>query len=339
MKYLFLLFLFIGIASYGQRSDFLAINLKKADSIALSYKGASLKNLPVLTHKLTASLPTDVEKFRAIYSWVCTNIESDYSSYLVTIKKRKKLLKNKEAFTKWNTNYTPKVFKNLLQHKKTACTGYAYIIRELSQLAGLECKIINGYGRTPTLRLNTNSMPNHSWNAVQLNNKWYLCDATWSAGEVKIEEGNPTFIPEYFEDYFLADPALFVKNHYPLETTWALVTKLPTFKEFIEGPIIYKDIFTSNVIPLKPKKMEFIIGKNTSVYFSLAIPKNSIFKDISLLIDSGNSSKNITPTIRQNKHIVTIEHNFTKLGFHDVHLKIDDTIIATYVVIVRKNNF
>lgn len=339
MNKVFLLFLCTCTFCFAQRSDFSHINFKKADSIALKHKGASLKNLPVLTHKLTASLPTDVEKFRAIYSWVCTNIENDYSSYLVTIKKRKKLVKNKEAFIEWNTNYSPKVFKNLLQHKKTACTGYAYIVRELSQLAGIECKIVNGYGRTPTLRLNTDSTPNHSWNAVQLNNKWFLCDATWSSGEVKIDEGNPKFIPQYFKGYFLANPALFIKNHYPLETTWTLITEPPTIKEFIEGPIIYKEIFTSNVIPLEPKKMEFVIGKNTSVDFSLAIPENSVFKDVTLLINRGNSSKNITPIVSQNQNIVTLKHNFTKLGFHDVHIKIDDTIIATYVVIVRKNNF
>ncbi len=288
---------------------------------------------------LTASLPTNVEKFRAIYTWVCTNIENDYSSYLTTIKKRKKLAKDRDAFTQWNTKYTPKVFKNLLEHKKTACTGYAYILRELTQLAGIECNIVNGYGRTPTLRLYSDSTPNHSWNAVKLNNKWYLCDATWSAGEVKIEEGTPKFIPEYFKDYFLANPSLFIKNHYPLDSKWTLLNTAPTFNEFVEGPVVYKEIFTSNIIPLKPNKMEVLVAKNKSVLFSLATPNNFSAKEITLLINRGNSSKTITPIVHQNHNTLTITHKFTKLGFHDVHIKIDGVIITTYVIIVRKNNF
>ena len=174
MKSITLVLFLISSFAFGQGSDFGHIDFKKADSIALSYEGESLKNLPVLTHKLTASLSTDVEKFRAIYTWVSTNIENDYSSYVKTRKKRKKLSENRKALIVWNNSFTPKVFENLLKYRKTACTGYAYLIRELASLAGIHCKIIDGYGRTATLILDENSIPNHSWNAVELNGKWYL---------------------------------------------------------------------------------------------------------------------------------------------------------------------
>lgn len=273
MRTIFLLLLFVGLSCYGQRSDFSHINFAKADSIALIHKGESLLNLPVLTHKLTATLTTDVEKFRAIYTWVSTNIENDYSSYLKTRRKRKKLYKDREALLEWNNSFTPKVFQRLLKEKKTACTGYAYLIRELTLLAEINCKIINGYGRTATLNLNSKSLPNHSWNVVELNGKWYFADATWSAGRVMIEEGIPEFQSDYHDGYFLADPALFVKNHYPLKIDWALLSEPISFEQFTKGPIIYKEAFTPNIIPLIPKNMHLEVVKNEPVAFSLQVPK------------------------------------------------------------------
>ncbi|WP_298473384.1 transglutaminase domain-containing protein [uncultured Maribacter sp.] len=336
MKSLTLFFIFTFIVSFGQQSDFKNISFKKADSIAHSYKGESLDNLPLLTQKLSVNLKTNVEKFRAIYTWVCTNIENDYSSYLKTRKKRKKLYKNREALLQWNSSFTPKVFKNLQEQKKTACTGYAYLIRELTVLAGIECKIINGFGRTAALNLQKGSLPNHSWNAIKLNGKWYLSDATWSAGKVMIEDNYPKFIPEYFDGYFLANPALFIKNHYPLDLEWTLLDNTPTFSQFINGPILYKEAFTYSVIPVFPKKMHLVTQKNTPIKFTLS--KSSAFtsEEIALVLVKGDFTKTVTPNITINENICQLQYIFNRTGSYDVHIKIEESIIATYTVKITK---
>lgn len=336
MKSIPLLVIFACFLCHSQRSDFSHIDYKKADSMATVHQGESLQNLPVLTHKLTATLATDVEKFRAIYSWVSTNIENDYSSYLKTSRKRKKLFKDREALLQWNHNFTPKVFQKLLNENKTACTGYAYLIRELTQLAGINCKIIDGYGRTASLNLNKNSLPNHSWNAVELNGKWYLADATWSAGRILIEDGIPQFKSDYHDGYFLADPVLFIKNHYPLEIEWALLSKPFSFDQFTTGPIIYKEAFSSNIIPLVPNKMHFETLKNENVVFYLNVPETFKSKSISLLLSNGISNKSVLPIVTQDQNKCRLNYAFDMTGTYDVHVKVNDDIIATYVVRVRR---
>lgn len=331
-----LLFIVVTVLSYGQRSDFSHLDFKKADSIALLNKGASLANLPLLTHNLTDGLATDTEKFRALYTWVCTNIENDYSSYLRTSKKRRKLSKDREAFLLWNNSFTPKVFEKLIQHKKTACTGYAYLIGELASLADLDCKIVNGYGRTPTLFLDLESIPNHSWNAVKLNNKWYLCDATWSAGRITLEEKGAQFKFDYHDGYFLAEPALFIKNHYPLQIDWALLAEPPTFNQFFEGPVVYKEAFQWSIIPMSPEKMIVDAKKNEAVLFKLIVPNASQSNRISLLLKKGNLSQTVNPIITQNQKEYNLQYSFEKAGLYDVHIKMDSTVIATYVVKVRR---
>lgn len=337
MKWTILFLLFVGpLLINGQRSDFSPINFKKADSIALALKGESLDNLPVLTHKLTINLTTDVEKFRALYTWVSTNIENDYSSYLKTRKKRKKLSGDSEALLAWNNSFTPKVFENLLKYKKTACTGYAYLMRELASLANINCKIIDGYGRTSTLNLNHKSLPNHSWNAVQLNKKWYLCDPTWSAGLVILEENSPIFKSDYCEGYFLAEPALFAKNHYPLEEEWMLLSQPPSFNEFLDGPIVYKEAFSPTVIPLAPPQMKLEVLKNEPVNFKLSLPPKSENRSLNLLLVNNGVTKSAQPKISRYQDEYSLEYSFDKSGLYDVHIQMNDTIVATYVVKVKR---
>ena len=336
MRCFFLLFLGFTFSVYGQRTDFETIEFKRADSIATLYKGESIKNLPVLTHNLTASLATEVEKFRAIYTWVSTNIKNDYDSYLRTSKKRKKLANNREAYLAWNDTFTPKVFENLVKYRKTACTGYAYLLREMATLADFDCQIINGYGRTPNRILDNESQPNHSWNKIQLNGKWYLCDATWSAGRIMLKEDGPIFESDYYDGYFLADPVLFVKNHYPLKIDFTLLQSPPTFEQFLEGPVIYKEAFGPGIIPVSPKKMVVEIKKKDTVTFKLSIPESAPNKAFQLVLKRGNSSETVNPEIEREPGSYTLKYTFEKSGLYDVHITIDSVIIATYVVKVGR---
>ncbi|MFH6602279.1 transglutaminase domain-containing protein [Maribacter algicola] len=336
MKSIFPLILLISVLCQGQRGDFSKIDFGKADSIALAHKGEGLRNLPILIHRLTASLETDVEKFRAIYTWVATNIENDYHAYLRTIKKRKKHADDRAAFLEWNESFTPKVFEKLVEQRKTACSGYAFLVREMAKIAGLNCKIIDGYGRTPTLILDEESIPNHAWNAIELDGKWYLVDATWSAGRVMFDEGEPRFEHDYFDGYFLADPALFIKNHYPLENKWTLLPNPPTFNQFLQGPIVYKEAFASNIVPVQPDEMFLETTKSRPIEFILETPKDINNENIILTLNNGNSDRSVHPVSTYEKRQLRLKHVFDKTGKYDVHIQLNDTIVATYVVKVKR---
>ncbi|WP_299321151.1 transglutaminase domain-containing protein [uncultured Maribacter sp.] len=333
-NFIFLSTLLFSLMSFAQRSDFNHIDFKKADSIADYYKDASLRNLPVLTHNLTTSLETDVEKFRAIYTWISTNIANDYSSYVKISTKRKRFAKDRQAFLDWNTSITPKVFKSLLEDRKTACTGYAYLVKEMANLAGFNCDIIDGYGRTPTLLLKADSAPNHSWNNIKINEKWYLCDATWSAGQTMVINGTPLFQQDYFDGYFLADAELFAKNHFPIQKEGSQPIKKENLDAFIAGPVIYKEAFLAPIIPIAPVAMHNNIQKGASVTFTLQVPKEFI-GNTQLLLNKGGSQKNGNPNIIKKEGKISLVQNFEKKGLYDVHISVEEQLIATYVIKVK----
>jgi len=50
----------------------------------------------------------------------------------------------------------------------------------MARLANLDCEIVIGHGKSSSRTL-ASDFPDHAWNEIKPNGKWYLCDATWSA--------------------------------------------------------------------------------------------------------------------------------------------------------------
>jgi transglutaminase/protease-like cytokinesis protein 3 len=204
----------------GQLSDFAGTDFRKADSVAAVYAGHSLMNMKILANKLTLPLSSEQEKYRAIFKWVCENIEVDYDLLLLNKYKRKKL--HGEKLRRWNEKLNRMVYDKLLYERRTLCTGYAYVIRELCFLAGLECEIVNGYGKPGGIGDTTSFQINHSWNRIRLNGKWYWTDATWSSGIYN--RTTQTFVKKYNEKYFLPDPQTFSVDHQIINSPVQLIS-------------------------------------------------------------------------------------------------------------------
>ncbi|AUC14651.1 hypothetical protein BTO06_05630 [Tenacibaculum sp. SZ-18] len=146
----------------AQVSDLKHISFKKVNKNVRFHKGESLKNILTLTHKLTDELQTKVEKFHVIYLWICKNIDYDYETYRRINLKRETYKYNSEKFIKWNIDYRKTIFKQLLESKKTVFTEYAYLLQKMDFIAGIECMLINRYGRNSSIIIDEINYPNHT---------------------------------------------------------------------------------------------------------------------------------------------------------------------------------
>ena len=337
MRSLLYIFIFIfACQSNAQISDFDGIDFQKADGIALACKNERLNNLPQLAYKLTSNLNTDVERFRAIFMWVCSNVANDYGQYTKNMRKRQRYLDNPLKLEAWNTRFRKTSFKTLIDEHKTICTGYAYLIKELSSLAGIDCEIVHGYARTSTINVEKLNAPNHSWNAVKLDDKWYLCDPTWASGVPNLK--NHQFEFQYNDGFFLAHPKLFAVNHFPEDTKWMLLENKdePSFESFIEAPVIYGQAYANLSNHHSPEKMHNTIQRHEKVVFKFQLLKPIDTEDISLLIDNGVSSKKIQPELTSiDEASLTVEYEFERTGFYDVHFLIGPDLISTYTFKVK----
>lgn len=303
----------------------------------MEYSGESLHNIPYLSTLLTQHLDTDVEKFRAIYKWVCSNIKNDYGLFKKHMYRRKRYENDSLKFTNWNTEFRNILFKKLRKHKQTICTGYAYLVKELSKYAKINCKIIHGYGRVSTTDIENLTLPNHSWNAVQLSGKWYLCDPTWASG---IPDPETLDFKFYYNDgFFLAEPQLFAVNHFPLDKKWLLLdeAKQQTLETFKTNPILYGKAYEYLELHLKPYQLKQTLKVNDTIVFTYKLKKYINTKNLLFLIHDGSYTKKTKPNhLILNQQYLNIEHSFKNRGLYDVHLYIKDDLIATYVFDVDK---
>jgi hypothetical protein len=328
--------LFLGLWMGGSASLFaqladLPFQYHQADSVAALYPHHSLSDLRLLAHKLTASLADSVVKFRAIYTWVCSNIQNDYHNFKVNESKREKFADDPEKLRLWNKKFSKQVVLTLVSKHKTICTGYAYLIRELSLHAGLPCEIINGYGRTSQSNIGGKGVANHSWNAVHLKGKWYLCDATWSSGVVDSYDGN--FIKKYTDAYFLPKAELFAKNHYPLDTAWLLLKEHPTLQNFLDAPLAYHALFKYGIGKIYPEKFSLEAQKNTLLTFSFCIPPG-IYPSIEIQVIQSNHVLN-TLSVTPANGMVQFEYDFTSKGLYIIHILFNKEAVLSYQVRIK----
>lgn len=317
----------ISLKTYAQKSDFKHINFANADSIANSYKNENLKSLPKLALLLTKNLDTDAEKFRAIYMWVSKNIKGDHAAVSKNTRKRTRFKNDSIKLNLWNKSFNKILFKKLLKNKKTVCTGYAYLIRELCTLTNIEAKIIDGYGRSAEVNIGELSIPNHSWNAIKLNTKWYLADATWSSGYTDLNRN--TFILDYNDGYFLTEPQLFLKSHYPLVEKWKLLQDdVSSTLNFVNAPLVYGETFKLQIITIYPIEMKNNISKDEEFFFQLQENNELDLSQIDIQIENFPYTKPIS--IKRTNKKIHIKYKFKFKGFYDVHLLYKKQVIATY---------
>jgi hypothetical protein len=119
------------------------------------------------------------------------------------------------------------------------CAGYAILFEAMCQAAGIQAKVINGYGRNTPRPPNPERLPNsHAWNAVEIDGQWHLLDATWAAGSVSGDCDQ--FVPSFNDVFFLTPPAVFFRQHWPEDPQWQLLPEAQTAENFAALPHFYR---------------------------------------------------------------------------------------------------
>lgn len=160
------------------------------------------QNLPALTAYLIEPATNELERVRAIYFWIILHIRYD-----------------EEAYRNGNRRINQHNL-DILRRRRAVCFGYASLFRDMCAEAGLRAEVISGYSKgTLTARPNLDEA-DHAWNAVRIDDQWYLLDATWDSSLLDKES---MFVKAGGETYFLPAPQDFVLNHLPNLPMWQLM--------------------------------------------------------------------------------------------------------------------
>lgn len=309
------------------------INFANIDS---SVRNIQAPTIDSLAKKITAAYKTELEKTRAIFSWVAQNISYNTGIYNVGKGYHPVKFVLDPADTVSSKSATEQTAEKVLRRRIAVCDGYAKLFKTLCDYAGIESEMILGYGKC-YLEKDVKFRTNHTWNAVRVDSNWYLLDVTWASGFVTFSN---EFMHRMDDSYFLTPPQQFILDHYPEDLKWTLLEHPPTLREFHFSPFKYKSFVKYGIVSASPANgtIEAAIGDTLQIELKLkdAAKDSLIAPDAffdSTIIQLSPASVFLSPTITNNKAIYNyvVESNDVEW----VHLLYNDDPILRYKLIVK----
>lgn len=257
------------LADQGDYSLDKATDYNFADSWALSVPADKSRYMSTLVEYLTSRITGDREKARVIYRWIGANIDYDMELFNNLDKGSGKNRTAEETFLK----------------RSAVCGGYASLFKKMCEFAGLECQRISG----PSLTFNGEI--GHAWNAVKIDNKWRLVDATWASGYVK----NGKFVRLFKDMYFLTPANHFIYSHFPNDSKWQLLKNkisIEDFKSFVKPRV---NFFVQGFSIEGLSNIKRIINTEDRATIKISVPRG--YEILASLLpakdDSSGASENI----------------------------------------------
>ena len=290
-----------------------------------------------LARSLTSTYTKDIEKVRAIFSWITQNISYQVGAYRRGRNEPIVLIDNEVDDTTALQPLDLRVASIVLDRKLAVCDGYARLFKTLCDYAGIQSEIIQGYANG-----NSANAPkfrsNHKWNAVMIDSSWHLIDATWASGYVTFW-GNQ-FIQHLNEQYFLADPNTFIKDHYPEDLRWTLLQNPPVLREFNKAPYQHMAFYKHKITSYKPATGVIEVALGDSITIELEtdeIAKKFLVSDV-ITSDSVTiatmDSLSIKPQKIGNK--VKYTYNASSPAAQWLQVVYDDEVILKYKLNIKK---
>lgn len=295
IKYFLSFFLLISISAFSQNFD-------KVDTKVINYPRFS--KVENLTKQIEKDFSTDANKVRAAFFWLAKNIRYNLKEYY-NPKQRYysfEYSSNEEKEQKLQA-LKDKLIAATFRNKTGVCEEYAQSFKKICDLLGIEAAVLKGYVRNDAKKIgNIANSTNHAWNAVKIDKKWMILDATWAAGF----ERNGKWIRK-FNDYFFDMPIdKIFKTHYPDDSIWVLRFGRMSKEDFFNQPI-YKKTFLglqSELLTPKTGVIEAVSSKDIVLKFKNLDTSALIF----YTLEGDQYAKKPTISTAQNISTLTIKN-------------------------------
>ena len=220
-------------------------NFTHVDNLVGKYPNFS--RVEDLANKIAKDFTSEEDKVRAAFYWLATNIRYDLKEYYNPSQRSYNFRYSTESEKQQKLQaIKDKIVATAFATKYGVCEEYAQAFKKICDLLGIEAAVISGNVRNVPQEIGKpEKASNHAWNAVKLNDKWVILDATWAAGY----EYNGRWV-QLFNNYFYDIPKhKILKTHYPKDTLWLLRFGRMSVTEFYNQPI-YGNLFLNSDVEL-----------------------------------------------------------------------------------------
>ncbi|CAF2994685.1 unnamed protein product [Rotaria sp. Silwood2] len=183
--------------------------------------------------------------------------------------------------------------EKVFQKRKAISVGYANLYKYLCDQLQMLCQIISGYAKGHEFEnhIDIPTKSDHKWNAVEIDQHWYLIESTWGAGYVNEQN---IFQHEPNSYYFLSRPNEMICHHLPNDDQWQLLQTPIKMAQYLEIPHfhpLYFDLNIEIVSPCNRSHLHLIPGRSYALVL-LKVPSDvHLTTDLKLnnqVIDGGS---------------------------------------------------
>ncbi|MGB5631709.1 MAG: transglutaminase domain-containing protein [Waterburya sp.] len=267
---------------FGSAHNIAQQDFAEIDDLAkqLGYSGSSVAELAKLLEK---NASTESAKARIIYAWVTQHITYNVPAFFDALN---------------NDKYPDVSPERVLRDRTTICSGFSNLYYALASAMNLESVIVIGYAKGVTPEDDTRYQKiNHAWNAVKIDQAWYLLDATWGAGSTR----NNKFVPEYKPYYFATEPQEFINNHYPQDQGWQLLSQTYNRTEFDNLPSISANFYSLGLELVSHSNYQINTTNRVDIKFKASQDVVALAK---LEQNTEELTKNVVLVNRQEEHLI-----------------------------------
>ncbi len=256
-KITFLLF-FISFSVLSQN------RLDRVDNIVKSYK--NFTTIESLAKQIDSDFSSDVEKARAAYTWIATNLNYNSRNPFLIYDTKIYIVSDEEDYQRRLKKEDEKTALKAFQTKKAVCKGYAYLYRKICDIIGIENKVVLGYIKSSSYEIGyVPDRKNHAWNAIKIDGQWKFIDATQGSGFSYKGVWQPKFNKAYFD----IKKETIKNTHFPEDIFWRNYTGQKPLKEFSDLPVFSKAYFNSNFQVVSPSSGQIATQKRKLIELKL----------------------------------------------------------------------
>lgn len=225
------------------------------DAHALSAPAAAAGSVHKLARYLVRPARNERERARAIFRWICANVDYNVAGYETG-------------------HFGAEDPLSVMRTHEAVCEGFSNLFQALAEAAGLQAVTIHGYAKGLGYEAGDDfhGPTNHAWNAVRIDGAWRLVDCTWGAGAVN-DQGK---YERRFEPwYFLTPPEQFLYTHWPKESRWQLVKHPISLARFQRLPYL-KPAFFKEGLQLLNHRTDVIRAEGPLIEIGLEGPGETL---------------------------------------------------------------
>lgn len=181
------------------------------DGRAMQMPDSLTNSTTAMAGYLSEHFPDEADRSRAIFAWITGNVQYDIDNMFAI---------------NFYADSTEKINKPL-KTRKGICENYATLFTSLCNRTGIRSVVVVGYTKQKGF---VDYIP-HAWSVAKVKGEWRIFDPTWGSGV--IQDGK--FIRRLNNEFFNANPEVYIKSHMPFDYLWELLHYPITNQEFYEG--------------------------------------------------------------------------------------------------------